>query len=166
MGATLGTNAKITASVASLAAGTIGLGVAGASLMGIQSGAYAATPESFSSVNWTGLLSLLPTGAGLWGIVSAWLKSTDGKNVLNTVVDVVSNNKRVVDDSQKTLVAVVDDMAKKLVESTGTDIGGVPETAALSILWATRSNKGDVEGAKLVTELSAHIYKANQGGKK
>lgn len=162
----MNSNVKLTASVVSLSAGAVGLGVAVASLLGIQSGAYAATPESYSSVNWTGLLSLLPTGAGIWGIVSTFLKSANGQVIVDTVVNTVRNTKLNGKLDQKSLVSIVEDMARNLVEASGTDAGDIPETAALSTLWAMRNIKGDVDGAKLVTDLADHIRKHSSGVKK
>lgn len=162
----MNSNVKLTASVVSLSAGAVGLGVAVASLLGIQSGAYAATPESYSSVNWTGLLSLLPTGAGIWGIISTFLKSTNGQAVIESVVNTVRNTKIDGKLDAKSLVSIVEDMAKNLVEANGTDAGDVPETAALSTLWAIRNIKGDVEGAKMVTDLAQHIREVSKTGAK
>lgn len=162
----MNSNVKLTASVVSLSAGAVGLGVAVASLLGIQSGAYAATPESYSSVNWTGLLSLLPTGAGIWGIVSTFLKSGSGKIVIDTVVDTIKHTKLDGKLDPKSLVNIAEDLAKNLIDATGTDADSVPETTSLTVLWSACSIRGNSEGVRLTSELAEQIRAFNKGGVK
>lgn len=162
----MNSNVKLTASVVSLSAGAVGLGVAVASLLGIQSGAYAATPESYSSVNWTGLLSLLPTGAGIWGIVSTFLKSANGQVIVDTVVNTVRNTKIDGKLDTKSLVHIAEDMAKNLIDATGTDTDSIPETTSLTVLWSACSIRGNSEGVKLTSELAEQIRTFNKGGVK